>query len=320
MNKGLAKRVVLLCCVFFLAVICGKSQIMEGKAVDRLDSALDAIVSADAKLEKLADRQGAGTREGPVWIRKGGYWLYSDIGTKTVNKWDPANKNFSVYLEKTDSDGLAIDAQGRLVWAARATSGGEIGRLENDGSRTVLVHDSAELPVKRPNDLVYKSDRALYFTDTDAANRRVYLFKDGKLVLLTKDLPYANGLAFSPDEKYLYINDSEKRTITRFDVRRDDTISNQKLTIDMTVGQPPCPFPCAAGYPDGMKVDRKGNIYSTGPGGIWIVSPKGKHLGTILVPDHPANLGFGEADGKTLFIGCRPGLYRIRLKISGTRP
>jgi gluconolactonase len=120
---------------------------------------------------------------------------------------------------------------------------------------------------------------------------------------------------------YLYINDSEKRIITRFDVKHDDTIANPKVVIDMDManGQAPCPFPCAAGYPDGMKVDNKGNIYSTGPGGVWIVSPSGKHLGTILVPNNPANLGFGGADGKTLFIGCRPGLYRIRLKIAGIR-
>jgi gluconolactonase len=320
MKQRLAKQVVQVGWALLFFSTCGRAQVMPGNPIDRLDPALDALVPAHAKLEKLEDSTGPGTREGPVWDHKRGYLLYSDMGAKAVNKWDPRDQKVSVYLENADSDGLTIDLQGRLVWAARASKGGEIDRLEADRSRTVLVSDSLESPVKRPNDLVYKSDGALYFTDTDAANRRVYLFKDGKLTLLTKDLTYANGLAFSPNEKYLYINDSEKRIITRFEVESDDTIANPKLIIDMSLGKEPCPFPCPAGYPDGMKVDRNGNIYSTGPGGIWVVTPDGKHLGTILVPNHPANLGFGEADGKTLFIGCRPGLYRIRLKIAGIRP
>jgi len=313
-----AKSVALISTVLLLAAICGKAQTSAGNGIDRLDPALNAIVPADSKLEQLADTPGPGTREGPVWVKDGGYLLYSEISAKTIDKWNSADEKVSVYLDKIDSDGLALDSEGRVTWAARASSGGEIGRLEKDGRRTVLVKDSAELPVKRPNDLVYKSDGAIYFTDTDASNRRVYLFKDGKLTLLTKDLDYANGLAFTPGEKYLYINDSDKQLITRFNVERDDTISHPKVIINMTADKP-CPFPCPAGYPDGMKVDLKGNIYSPGPGGIWIMSPKGKHLGTILVPNHPANLGFGGADGKTLFIGARPGLYRIRLKVAGIK-
>lgn len=314
-----AQGVALICAALLLAVTCANAQTPAGNSIDRVNPAINSIIPADAKLEQLADSPGPGTREGPVWVRDGGFLLYSDISAKAINKWNSADEKVSVYLDKVDSDGLALDSQGRLVWAARATSGGEIGRLEKDGSRTAIVKDSAELPVKRPNDLVYKSDGALYFTDTDASNRRVYLFKDGKLTLVTKDLAYANGLAFAPGEKYLYINDSDKQLITRFKVERDDTLSNPKVMINMTADKP-CPFPCPAGYPDGMKVDLKGNIYSTGPGGIWIMAPNGKHLGTILVPNHPANLGFGGTDGKTLFIGCRPGLYRIRLKVAGIKP
>lgn len=318
MRKRSAKMTVLFVLVFFVVQIRGHAQIIyRSHSIDRLDPSLNVIVSFTARLEKLADSPGPGTREGPVWDFKAGYLLFSDMGAKAVDKWDPRDGRVSVYQKNTDSDGLALDPQDRLVWAARTPAGGEIARLENDGSRTVLVTDTPNLPVKRPNDLVYKSDGALYFTDTAPTNRRVYLFKDRKLILLTKDLPYPNGLAFSPGEKYLYINDSEKRIITRFDVQHEDRISHPKLIIDMARGQEPCPFPCAAGYPDGMKVDQKGNIYSTGPGGIWVVTPDGKHLGTILVPDHPANLAFGGADGKTLFITCRPGLYRIRLKVAG---
>ena len=312
--------------VFFftavLAIFSAPAHAQVGSPIVRLDSALDSVASTDAKLEKLNDGSGLGTREGPVWVRKGGYLIYSVRGAdKSINKWTPGDNTFSVFQDKTDADGITMDRQGRLVWAARFDAGGgQIVRLESDGRRTILAGDTADEPLKRPNDLVYKSDGSLYFTDTDTNNRRVYLLRDGKVSLLTKDLPYANGLAFAPGEKYLYIDDSLKRTITRFDVQPDGTILNGRVMIDMGAGQDPCPFPCPAGYPDGMKVDQKGNMYSTGPGGIWIISPDGKHLGTILVPDHPANLTFGDADGKTLYITSRPGLYRIRLKIAGIRP
>jgi gluconolactonase len=156
---------------------------------------------------------------------------------------------------------------------------------------------------------------------------RVYLLKEGTLQVLTKDISRPNGLAFSPDEKYLYINNSFQMTILRFDVLPDDTIANGRLFLDENADNKK-PFPgCASpdvcpgdGYPDGMKVDRKGNVYCTGPGGIWIVSAEGKHLGTIRVPGRPANLGFGGADGATLFITSRPGLYRIRLQTAGKLP
>ena len=122
-----------------------------------------------------------------------------------------------------------------------------------------------------------------------------------------------NGLAFAPGEKYFYVNDSFKKTIMRFEVQPDDTIANGQVFIDMTPDKAP-------GAPDGMKVDRKGNVYCTGPGGFWIMSPEGKHLGTVKTPELPANLAFGDADGKTLYLTARTGLYRIHLKIPGIRP
>ena len=305
------------CFTLFLALHSRAASGQEQKTIVRLDPALDAIVSPDAKLETLSDSPGQGTREGPVWMRQGGYLIYSDMSAKTINKWTPGDNKVSIFQEKTGSDGVALDRKGRVVWAAKSAAGGEIVRLEGGGQRTTLASDQPDAPVKGPNDLIYKSDGSLYFTDT--GNDRVYLLKDGKLVLLTKDMPHPNGLAFSPNEKYLYINDSAKRTITRFEMNPDGTLLNGQVVIDMNEGQEPCPFPCPAGYPDGMKVDRKGNIYSTGPGGIWIISPQGKHLGTIVVPNHPANLGFGDADSKTLYVTARPGLYRVRLKAAGIR-
>ncbi|HEY4355281.1 MAG TPA: SMP-30/gluconolactonase/LRE family protein [Acidobacteriaceae bacterium] len=288
--------------------------------VIRLDPGLDAIISANGKLEVLPDSEGLGTREGPTWIRQGGYLIYSDLHAKTINKWDPRENKITIFEKDTNSDGVTLDHQDRLVWAAKTPSGGTIVRLEKNGQRTVLASEYQGKPLSGPNDLVYKSDGLLYFTDPDRSAPRVYLLKGGQVTLATAELPHPNGLAFSPGEKQLYINDSSMMTVTRYDVKPDGSIANPKIVIDMNAGQEPCAFPCPEGYPDGMKVDRKGNIYVTGRGGIWIVSPEGKHLGTIAVPNHPANLAFGGPDGKTLFFTARPGLYRIRLNASGIQP
>ncbi|MGH9355546.1 MAG: SMP-30/gluconolactonase/LRE family protein, partial [Terriglobia bacterium] len=141
----------------------------------------------------------------------------------------------------------------------------------------------------------------------------VYRLTDGKLQLLSKDFTRPNGLAFSPGEKYLYVNDTAKKTIMRFEMKTDGGIADGQLFIDMAADPAP-------GAPDGMKVDREGDVYCTGPGGIWIISPEGKHLGTIRVPEIPANLAWGDRDGKSLYITARTGLYRIRLNIPGIRP
>ncbi|MGB9067869.1 MAG: SMP-30/gluconolactonase/LRE family protein [Candidatus Acidiferrales bacterium] len=312
-----ASVVVLFACL--MAAFLVTAQTPEGNKIVRLNSALDAIVSSDAKVEKLPDSPGPDTREGPTWIRKGGYLLYSDMGAKVINKWNPRDNKVSVFQERTGSDGITLDRQGRIVYCAHGDH--QIVRLEKDGGRTTLAREYQGRPLESPNDLVYKSDGSLYFTDTGSHNPGVYLLKGTELQMLINDMPKPNGLAFSPDEHYLYINDSARRTITRFDMQPDDTIHNGQLVVDMNAGHEPCKFPCPDGYPDGMKVDKKGNIYSTGPGGIWIMSPDGTHLGTIqITPDRPSNLGFGDSDGKTIYITCRPGLYKVRFKIPGIRP
>jgi gluconolactonase len=177
-----------------------------------------------------------------------------------------------------------------------------------------------------PNDLVYKSDGSLYFTDPPFGLRKaqddpkkelpfagVYRWANGKLQLVNKDFGAPNGLAFSPDEKYLYVDDSFTKTYWRFDVQPDGTITNKKLLIDMSSSKEP-------GVPDGMKIDQKGNIYGAGPGGVWVITPEGKHLGTIKPPENPANLAWGDADAKTLYFTAVTGLYRLRLNIAGIRP
>jgi gluconolactonase len=328
----LPMRTLLVICLYLsgIAMAGVVSAAQEQSSIVRLDPGLDSIVSPDAKLEKLADTPGLGTREGPVWVRQGGYLVYSDRSggpeaasghalSANLNKWDEADGKASVLLEHSGSDGVALDRQDRIVLAVNF-SPGRIVRLEKNGQRTVLADSYNGKPLNAPNDLVYKSDGALYFSDPGAfpPNGRdipsFYLLKGAELRLLSPTskahIASPNGLAFSPDERHLYVTDNPK--LIRFDVLPDDTIANGQLFIDMNDGVPLTSF-----FPDGLKVDQKGNVYSTGPGGIWIISPRGNHLGTILEPHRPANLGFGGSDGKTLYITSRPGLYRIRLKIPG---
>ena len=330
-----------------LAVVASPQRVQAQGAneVVRLDPALDQIVSADTKVEKLAG--GFGFLEGPVWVRHGGYLLFSDIPGNAINKWTPdgtvsalikpsgftgtdltdvggQNNNGFAVVTQIGSNGVTLDRRGRIVFAAHGDR--DVVRIEKNGQRTVLANRYEGKRLNSPNDLVFKSDGALYFTDPPAGLRKrdedpkkelpfngVYLFKDEKLQLLDKTFTLPNGLAFAPGEKILYVNDSTRKLIMRFDVRPDDTIANGTVFIDMNADK-------AAGVPDGMKVDRKGNVYCTGPGGFWIMSPGGKHLGTVKTPELPANLTFGDADGKTLYLTARTGLYRIRLKIPGIRP
>ncbi len=326
--------------------------------VIRLDAALDAIVPSGAKVEKLA--AGFGFLEGPVWVRKDGekgegggeegegYLVFSDIPRNVIHKWDPTDGNVSVLVERSGftgsdptgvgrqqtngeevfynlgSNGIAMDPQGRLVVSAMGDR--QIVRLEEDGRRTVLASHYQGMRLNSTNDLVYKSNGSLYFTDPPSGLRNgdtdpmkelpyngVFLLKDGKLLLATQDVPWPNGLALSHDEKYLYVAGIRSRKIMRFDVQPDDTIANGRVFVDMSPDK-------AIGNPDGMKVDEQGNVYCAGAGGIWIIFPQGKHLGTLVFPERAANMAFGDADGKALYVTARAGLYRIRLKIPGVRP
>jgi len=315
--------------------------------VVRVDPAADAIIPQDAKVEKLAG--DLGFLEGPVWVHsKGpGYLLFSDIPANVIRKWDPKG-GVSVFLEKTGftgadasnvggqtnngfgmvnligSNGITLDKQGRIVFCQHGDR--QISRLEKNGERTVLASHYDGKRLNSPNDLVFKSDGSLYFTDPTAGLRLqdkdpakelpfngVYRLVKGKVELLSKDFARPNGIAFSPDEKYLYVNDTTKKIIMRFDVRPDGGVTNGQVITDMNSDTAP-------GAPDGMKVDQKGNIYCTGPGGFWIMSPDGKHIATVKTKELPANLNWGDDDGKTLYLTARTGLYRIRLNIAGVRP
>jgi len=328
----------------------------------RLDPSVDHILAADAKLELL---QGEGVfegGEGPLWVQRGkvGFLLFSDVSGNQIFEWAPSCSKFpcppegklfvltahSGYADKSrigsvdasgahlyGSNGLTLDRRGRIVVDANGDRAVE--RLEKDGTRTTLADRYEGKRLTCPNDIVVKSDDAVYFTDGMAGclGKReddpgkelpfhaVYSIRNGKLQLLDKDpgdFP-PNGLAFSPDEKILYVNNGgpnpNQRQIFAYDVQSDGTVKNRRLFIDFTGEKGP-------GGPDGMKVDVMGNLYSTGMGGVWIVSPAGKRLGKIPAPEGMrfSNLAFGDRDSKTLYVVSPKTLWRIRLKVAGIRP
>lgn len=320
--------------LFLLCLALTAQQPEEAIAVRSLDPKLASVVATSARLDKIAG--GFAFTEGPVWMPKG-YLLFSDIPNNTIRKW--ASDTVSLFLGHsgyggTDakvgayigSNGLTLDREGRLTICE--TGNRRVTRLEPDGVRTVLADRYLGKRLNSPNDLVYKSDGALYFTDPphglpkedqdpkkELAFNGIYRLKGKELQLLSSDLTRPNGIAFSPDEKILYVANSDihRKVWMRFDVRLDGTLEHERVFYDATAET-------ADGPPDGMKVDERGNLYCTGPGGVWIFAPDGKHLGTIVLPETPANVGWGGADGKTLFITARTSVYRIQMQVRGVLP
>ncbi len=304
--------------------------------VIRRDPAIDAIVPANPKIFKLAE--GFQFTEGPIWI-SAGYLLFSDPNANAIYKYSAADSKLSVFKAKSGysgkdiaeylqpgSNGLTLDPQGRLIINEHGNR--RVTRLEKDGRVTVLADKYEGKRLNSPNDLVYRSDGTLYFTDPPFGLPKLYddpckelpysgvfaLYKR-QLKLVSTDLKGPNGIAFSPDEKYLYVGnwDPEKKIVMRYEVGADGSLSNGKVFFDMT--QAP-----GEDAIDGIKVDRQGNLYVSGPGGLWIISPDARHLGTIIAPKHPHNLAWGGDDGKTLYMTAQGTLYRMPLNIPGIRP
>jgi gluconolactonase len=300
----------------------------------RLDGTLDAVVPPGARIEKLAE--GFQFTEGPVWVADG-YLLFSDPNNNTIYRWSE-DDGVSVYRAKSGysgtnigeyhqpgSNGLAVDGENRVTINQHGNR--RVIRVERTGAVTVLADNYQGKRLNSPNDLVYRSDGSLYFTDPPFGLPKVFddpgkelpfsgvfRWKDGTVQLLTKELGGPNGIAFSPDEKYLYVGDWDEKhkVVMRYDVAPDGSIANGRVFADLT----PRPGEDAI---DGVKVDTRGNVYVSGPGGLWIYSPEGKALGTIEGAEHPHNFAWGDADGRTLYITARSGLYRIRLSVEGSR-
>jgi len=308
-------------------------QPVETKIV-RKDDALDAIVAPDTKIEKLAG--GFLFTEGPVWVADGGYLLFSDPNNNLIYRWSE-NEGVSIYRTHSGytgmdigeygqpgSNGLTLDGQGRLTINEHGNR--RVTRLEKNGQLTVLADRYDGKRLNSPNDLVYRSDGTLYFTDPPFGlpkffeDRRkelpfsgVYCLRNGELKVVSKSLSGPNGLAFSPDEKYLYVDnwDEKRKVILRYEVQADGSLTNETTFFDATAE------PGEDAW-DGLKVDIQGNVYGSGPGGLWILSPEGKHLGTISGSEHPHNLAWGGEDNRTLYLAAQTGLYRIRLNVPGT--
>ncbi len=304
--------------------------------IDRLDPAIDAIVGPNPKIWKLAE--GFKFTEGPIWVPEG-YLLFSDPNSNIIYKYTPDGKleifrtpsgysgaDLAEYGQP-GSNGLTLDPQGRLTINEHGNH--RVSRLEKGGKVTVLADSYQGKRLNSPNDLVYKSDGSLYFTDPPFGLPKFYddprkelpysgvfrISPDGKLSLLSTDLKGPNGIAFSPDERYLFVGnwDEKKKIVMRYEVKPDGSLANGKVFFDMTSA----PGEDAL---DGIKLDQAGNLYVSGPGGLWVLSPEGNHLGTIYAPKHVHNMAWGDADGKTLYLCARSGLYRMRLNIPGLQP
>ena len=308
-------------------------------AVVRKDPGLDAVVGPNPKLYKVAE--GFAFTEGPIWVPSGNHLLFSDPNSNVIYRYVPdgggalsefrrpsgyAGADIAEYGQP-GSNGLTLDSRGRLTIDQHGNR--RVVRLEDDGRETVLADRYAGKRLNSPNDLVYRSDGTLYFTDPPFGLPKFFddprkelsfsgvfsVAPGGKPRLVTKDLTGPNGIAFSPDEKYLYVGDwdEKKKVVMRYPVRPDGSVGAGTVFFDMTSA----PGEDAI---DGLKVDRAGNLYVSGPGGLWILSPEGRHLGTLVTPMHPHNFAWGDEDGRALYLCARTGLYRIRLGIPGVRP
>jgi gluconolactonase len=303
-------------------------------SITRLDPALDALVPQDAFIEKLAG--GYQFTEGPLWRPDGPHLWFSDVTGNVVREWSPDGA-VRVILQHAGTDrddfppgsfigpnGEIADKDGTVLICQHANR--RIVRVSKDLKVTPLVDRFQGKRFNSPNDLVYKSDGSLYFTDPpyglikqdeDPAKELkfngVFRLANGKLQAIIRDLTRPNGIAISPDQKTLYIaNSDEKHKVwMQYEIAVDGSVKNGRVFYDVTAEK-------EDGLPDGMKLDSQGNLYCTGPGGIWVFSPDGKHLGTIKPPETPANCNWGD-DGKSLYITARTGLYRIKLAASGER-
>lgn len=283
----------------------------------RAKSDWQGIVDENARVKKVVS--GFQFTEGPLWHPEG-FLLFSDIPANTIYQWQ-RRKNIQVFRRPAgNANGNALDKQGHLITAEHEHR--RLSRTLKNGEIVTLVDRYDGKRLNSPNDLAVKSDGSIYFTDPPYGIKPkqqelpfsgVYrLATDGTLTLLVRDFARPNGIAFSPDEQQLYVNDSRKGHIRVFDVKTDGTLENGRIFAEQKDAS-------KKGVPDGMKIDSLGNVYSTGPGGVWVFSPSGNLLGKIDVPEAPANLAWGDRDYKTLYITARNSIYRIRLNIAGKR-
>ena len=292
---------------------------------DHITPELERIIDPAGTLDIVAHGMEFG--EGPVWDRRAGVLYWVDIIGSTIWKWTPGVGREQVMHPTGFANGMTFDREGRLLvcgWSSR-----NVWRIERDGSIKILAERCTGRKFNSPNDIVVRSDGSVYWTDSagglvnlgmvapgtdiqrQAEVQGVYrLSPDGREVsLVTGTIGYPNGLAFSPDEKLLYVNDTRVNKLYVHDVRPDGSLSETREWLQLGGNEP--------GAADGMKVDSEGNVWTSGPGGIHIIDRNGRLLGRMRFPAHVSNLCWGEADWRTLFITDHHNVYRTRLKIAG---
>lgn len=303
-------------------------------SIERLDPALDALISPDAKIEKLSE--GFTWSEGPVWFH--GALLFSDVPENVVFRWAPGAAKAVPFLKPSGmlspregfreqgSNGLAVDAEGRLIVCQHGER--RLARLEMDGKQTALADKFEGKRFNSPNDVAVRKNGDLYFTDPPYGldklndsplkeldfNGVFRVTKAGDVTAVLKDLTFPNGIAFSPDEKVLYVavSDAKAPRIMAYDVQADGSVLNGRVFFDAL----PVAAPGKKGNPDGLKVDALGNLFATGPGGVLIISPAGKHLGTILTGQPTGNCAWGD-DGSSIYITSNMFLLRVKTATKG---
>jgi len=303
--------------------------------VDRLDSRLDAVLPPGTELERVAG--GFEFTEGPVWAADGAL-LFSSPNTNQIYRWTPAGaltvfRSHSGYTgidigryHQPGSNGLTFDPDGRLTICQHGNR--RVIRVEPHGNITVLADRYDGKRLNSPNDLVYRSDGTLYFTDPpfglpevfddpkkELGFSGVFMVRGDDIVLLDDTLAGPNGIAFSPDETVLYVGnwDLEHKAVLRYDVAADGSVSGRRVLVDLTDAD-------GADAIDGIKVDQNGHLWVCGPGGVWVISPEGERLGRLRLPEDPHNLAFGDTDGRTLYITALTSVYRLRVPTPGIRP
>jgi gluconolactonase len=302
--------------------------------IERLDPALDAVLATDAAIEKLAE--GFNWSEGPTWFQDS--VVFSDVPEKVIYQWKPGTTAATVFMKPSGllnprpgfreqgSNGLGVDAQGRLLICQHGER--RIARVEKDGTQTALADKFEGKRFNSPNDLVVRKNGDLYFTDPPYGlegldksplkeldfNGVYRLAADGKVTAIIKDLPFPNGIGLSPDEKILYVavSDQNAPRVMAYDVQADGGVANGRVFFDAT----PLKSAERKGSCDGLKVDAQGNVWATGPGGVLVLSPAGKHLGTVLTGQATGNCAWGD-DGSTLYVTADMFLYRVKTKTIG---
>lgn len=340
--RGRTKKTIDTCIFVVLVLTTGMEWLGSATAggepaaqIVRLDPRFDRLIPHTAVVEKIAD--GFAWVEGPVWSKPGGYLLFTDIPNNSVFKWQPG-RGVTLFMKPSGytgaapftgrepgANGLTFDRQGRLTLAEHGDR--RIARLESDGHKTTLVDRYQGKRINSPNDLVFKSNGDLYFTDPpfglpksfedpgkELPFQGVYrLAKNGGLTLPIRDIKAPNGIAFSPDEKTLYVSNAEKDKAVwyAYAVKADGTLGDRRVLFDATEFAK-----TRKGVPDGMKVDREGNLFAAGPGGLYVIGPEGTLLGRIELGVATANCAWGE-DGSVLYIVASTVIYRIRTSTRG---